>query len=85
MITLDELEMDMPTPCQRCGNIFDLNDGCTSEKWYPNTVICNNCAMEEEEEITKDEEIDELKEGIEDAKITIKNNTERLLELGIKI
>ena len=36
----DDDEMDMPTPCQKCGNLFDLNDGVGSEKWFPNTVIC---------------------------------------------
>jgi len=85
MKTIEELEMDMPTPCQRCGTIFELNDGCVSEKWYPNTIICDQCSWDELDEIEQNEEIDELKEGIEDAKLTIKNNTERLLELGIKI
>lgn len=81
----EEIEMDMPTPCQRCGNIFELNDGRASEKWYPNTIICDSCDSEEEDEIQLDDEIEELKTDIEDAKITIKDNTERLLSLGVKI
>ena len=32
--------MEMPTPCQKCGGWFDLLDGGGSEKWFPNTVIC---------------------------------------------
>lgn len=48
-------EMEMPTPCQHCGEIFDLNDGFGSEKWYPNTVICKSCSEKETEEIEEDE------------------------------
>jgi hypothetical protein len=48
-------EMDMPTPCEHCGDVFDLNDGCGSDKWYPNIVICEKCHDEEEKEIEEDE------------------------------
>lgn len=47
--------MDMPTPCEHCHNIFDLNDGYGSEKWHPNIIICEKCHYEEEEEIEEDE------------------------------
>lgn len=76
-------EMEMPCPCQKCGEWFDLNDGCRSDKWYPNTVICETCGREEEKEIERDEEIQELKEAINDAEYTIKDSKERLKELGI--
>ena len=76
-------EMEMPTPCQRCGNWFDLNDGYGSDKWYPNTVICKSCHKEEEAEIERDEEIEELKGQISDAEYTIKNAKERLKELEV--
>lgn len=78
-------EMEMPCPCQRCGNWFDLNDGVGSQKWYPNTVICENCADEEDEEIERDEEVMRLQGEIEDAKWTIEHNTKRLKELGVTI
>lgn len=48
-------EMEMPTPCTHCGEIFDLNDGYGSEKWHPNTVICESCYEKEDEEIEEDE------------------------------
>lgn len=48
-------EMEMPTPCTHCGEIFDLNDGYGSEKWHPNTVICESCYEKEKEEIEEDE------------------------------
>lgn len=51
----DYFEMEMPTPCQACGEIFDLNDGYESEKWYPRTTICASCHEKEEEEIEEDE------------------------------
>ena len=78
-------EMEMPTPCRRCGEIFDLHDGRGSEKWYPGTVICEDCYALEEQEIERDEEIDELKEAIQEAEFTIKESKERLQELGATI
>ena len=83
-IELDE-EMDMPTPCSKCGEWFDLNDGYGSKKWFPNTVICNSCHEEEEEEIERDEEIEELKNDLSDAEWTVKNCKERLAVLGVKV
>lgn len=53
-------EFEMPTLCQHCSNIFDLNDGYGSEKWHPNTVICENCYFEEEKEIEEDERWEEI-------------------------
>lgn len=52
--------MDMPTPCQKCNSIFDLHDGGASEKWFPNTTICQSCSDEEKQEIEQDEYIDDL-------------------------
>jgi hypothetical protein len=75
--------MKMPTPCQKCDCIFDLNDGRRSEKWFPNTVICSSCAEEEREEIERDNEIYDLKAQISDAEITISGAKDRLKELGI--
>ena len=39
MIDYDE-EMDMPTPCQHCGELFDFID----------TVLCPQCSDKEEED-----------------------------------
>lgn len=77
-------EMEMPVPCQKCGEWFDLNDGYGSEKWYPNTVICESCHNEEEQEIEVDEEIEDLKNAIADAEFTIKESKQRLSELLTK-
>ena len=76
--------MEMPTPCQRCGKIFDLLDGKGSDKWYPNTVICESCGDEEEKEIERDEEIQEMKDQILNAEYDIKEAKERLKKLGYK-
>lgn len=73
--------MEMPTPCEKCGDIFELLDGLTSEKWFPNTIICESCGQKEKEEIERDEEIEELKDRISDAEITIRYAKERLKEL----
>lgn len=73
--------MEMPTPCQKCGDVFDLNDGLTSEKWFPNTIICEQCGEVERGEIDRDEEIESLNEQIEEAEYTLKSARERLAEL----
>lgn len=75
-------EMEMPTPCQHCGKWFDLDDGVASDKWYPKTVICEECGLLEEKEIEIDEEIENLVNAIEDAEWTIKDSKERLKEIA---
>jgi len=77
--------MEMPCPCQKCGGWFDLNDGRGSDKWFPDTVICEQCAEIEQKEIEIEEEISELKSEIEDAEYTIKTGKERMAELEKKL
>ena len=76
-------EFEMPTPCQSCGEIFDLHDGVASQKWFKNTMICEECGDVESSEIERDEEIEELKELIDEAIFTIKDAKQRLSELGV--
>lgn len=71
----------MPTPCMICGGMFDLYDGRHNPR-KENEIICEGCSYDIEEEIEKEEEIEELKSQIEDAKITIKDCNARLAELG---
>lgn len=73
----------MPTPCMICGGIFDLDDGATNPR-KENEIICEGCADDIEKEIEKEEEIEECLSLIEDAKITIKDNNQRLHELGYR-
>lgn len=78
--------MEMPTPCVKCGEIFELNDGWTSEKWFPvrngtGTIICEPCGREEEAEIERDEEISALNEEIEQAEYTLNSARNRLAEM----
>lgn len=74
--------MEMPTPCQKCGGWFELNDGTGSIKWFPDTVICPACGVEEDKEIERDEEIQDLKNAIDDAIHTIKDSITALRSLG---
>lgn len=74
--------MEMPTPCRKCNEVFDLNDGYASQEWFPHFVICMKCGKEEEKEIETKEEIQDLKENIKDARITIQDAFQRLKELG---
>lgn len=73
--------MEMPTRCQKCGGWFDLNDGVGSTKWYPNTVICEECGEEEDKEIEQDERVEELKSEITDLEWNIDDDKKRLEEL----
>lgn len=75
-------EMDAPCPCQNCGEWFDLHDGYGSEKWFPNTVICEQCHLIEEKEIEKDEEIEEQVNALEDAVWTVNESLVELEKLG---
>lgn len=60
----DDMSMEMPTPCQHCGKIFDLNDGHESNKWYKDTVICEECSIIEDEEIEEDDRWEQINEDI---------------------
>ena len=77
--------MEMPCPCQKCGGWFDLHDGTGSDKWFPNTIICEQCGEIEQKEIEVEEEISELKSEIEDAEYTITEGKKRLTELEAKL
>lgn len=73
--------MEMPTPCQKCGGWFDLNDGYGSEKWFPNTTICEDCYHEEEKEIEHDEKVQELTDQISVLEWDIEDNKKELERL----
>jgi hypothetical protein len=77
--------MEMPTPCEKCGEVFELLDGLTSEKWFKGYIICEPCGSAERAEIERDEEISALKEEIEGAEYTLKSARKRLVELGERV
>ena len=66
-------EMEMPTYCQHCCEIFDLNDGRCSEKWYPNVIICENCWNVEREEIEEGGRWEDINIDISNALYDIEN------------
>ena len=70
----------MPCLCSVCHGMFDLDDGAPNPR-NDREIICEGCADDIEKEIEREDEIDELKSQIEDAKITIKNCYKRLGEL----
>lgn len=85
-------EMEMPTPCQKCGEWFELNDGAASEKWFPRTIICPECGEKEQNiiEVEQDisdmqDEIDQAQDSITEATETISENTGKILELKEKL
>lgn len=80
IIEIDELDMEMPTPCKACDKVFDLNDGHVSPR-RPGIVICADCARSEQEEVEREEEISNLMAEIEDAEYTVKSAKDRLAEL----
>lgn len=73
-------ELEMPTPCEECGEVFDLNDGHRHPS--RNIVICAECAEKLHQEADREEEIISLKEQITDAQWTIENALKSLEELG---
>jgi hypothetical protein len=82
----EEHEFDedaMPCPCEVCHGWFDLEDGVPHPR-KESLIICEGCAHDIEKEIEKEEEIEECLSLIEDAKITIKYNNQRLYELGYR-
>jgi hypothetical protein len=81
----DGEDYEMPTPCEHCGKIFDLNDGYGSEKWHPDIVICEKCHNEEKKEIERDEEIENIENELGDAYITINDCVERAEKIGYKL
>ncbi|WP_034746973.1 hypothetical protein [Chryseobacterium vrystaatense] len=78
-------EMEMPTPCIHCGDLFDLNDGYGSDKWHPNITICDKCHEEEEKEIERDEEIEDYIDNLSDAEENVKRYRKLLTELGVDL
>lgn len=83
------MELEMPTPCTECGDIFELLDGRRNPRGG-SVVICSDCADKADEEIERAEEIEELREEIENAEYdieiaqhTIKGAKDRLRELGV--
>lgn len=78
-------EDDMPTPCQRCDDIFDLNDGYPSYKWYPNTVICPACHRLEEEIIEIEDEIEYIQDSIEMEIVGKREGYKQIKELKEKL
>mgnify|MGYP006879617986 CR=1 FL=1 len=63
---------EMPTPCSKCGETFDLNDGRCSEKWFPNTTICEPCWEKEAEEIEEDERWETINIEVSNALFDVK-------------
>lgn len=63
---MEEFGMEMPCRCEFCGTCFDLNDGFISEKWSENSMICETCKEEENQEIEREERISELELEIEE-------------------
>ena len=68
-----EDEMDMPTPCTHCEELFDLNDGHGSGKWYPGVTICAPCSDEEDREIEEDERWETINDEISNALYDLDN------------
>lgn len=77
----DEDDMEMPCPCQKCGEWFDLNDGFGSRKWYRGTVICKSCHNDEVDEIEADEEEEDLIDNIENG-VNVRDSKAKLKQMG---
>lgn len=85
MKTEDEANFEMPTPCIKCNEIFELEDGIVSPRKYPNTIICFTCAEKEQKIMELEIEIQDAETTISDAKITIQDYTEQLIDLKLEL
>lgn len=74
--------IEMPTPCVHCGELFELHDGYESKKWHLNITICKNCQGEEMKEIAIEEEIEDLVANISHAEDNIIRYRKKLVSLG---
>lgn len=79
---LFEMLGEMEAPCQcDCGEWFDLDNGCASER--SDKIICHDCKKAEEKEIQREEDIEDLTSSLRDARWTVKDCETKLMELGI--
>jgi hypothetical protein len=74
--------MEMPCMCD-CGNWFDLNDGWPSK--HGSKTVCENCHDSEEEVECLENEIDAVKEAMDDKIISKRVGTSQLRELNKKL
>lgn len=79
MIVGYDEELDKPTTCACCGELFDLMDG----EWYKKNIICPKCCKEKKSEIDIEDEMEELYQIIQDAESTILDAKIRLKELEL--
>ena len=70
----EDYEFEMPCICQKCGELFDLNDGRESEKWFKGTIICENCHDGEEMEIEEDERAESIFYDFKEAAYSVIND-----------
>ena len=76
--------MEMPTPCESCGQWCELDDMVGSDKWYKDIVICRECSDLEEKEIELDNDIENEQNNLADAEWQIKESTRELERLRVK-
>lgn len=76
--------MEMPTPCESCGQWSDLHDMVGSDKWYRDIVICRECGELEDEEIELDDDIENEQNTLSDAEWQVKESTKELERLRVK-
>ena len=71
--------MEMPTPCMKCGGVFDLNEGVSVDDG--NVIFCHSCGTLENEKSEIYDEIEGLEMENESMFSEIRWNRKRLKEL----
>jgi poly(A) polymerase Pap1 len=77
-------EDDMPCPCTQCSEWFDLEDGMTNPR-KDNEIICAKCARAIQEEVDKEEEIENVQAALSNAQWEVNDYKKQLHELGCKV
>jgi len=74
--------MEAPCMCD-CEKWFDLDEGYSNPRGN-NVVVCKECYDRIEQEISNEEEIDDLLSTLADAEYTVKDCKEQLAKLNYK-
>lgn len=59
--------MEMPTPCENCGQIFDLDEGTD----FAGTIYCAECGDDFVAKEEKEDELNDAKESLKNAKTEV--------------
>jgi hypothetical protein len=67
--------------CPNCGELFTLDEGMASQKWYPDFYMCEECLRSESWEMSYPDEQPKFPKKMP----LVKNRTKNMVELDVPI